>query len=160
MSKAYGLNIDDDFSDDFVRDFTPGTLAVSKIMTQDGFLVTGTEEVASNPTGFKVFEGGFLPVPIDGEEERWNELEVMYRDGQLWVWWNKLLVPPDPALSAALETPVSITTPYFPVPPLVEVGKVGLRLWPGTVIREVEIRDQLFSFNEFVHGQLELNGGT
>jgi hypothetical protein len=159
MSKAYDLNVSSDFSDDFVRDFTPGTLTISKIMTQSGFLVDGTENVASEPLGFKVYDGGFLPTPINGEIEKWNELEVMYRDGQLWIWWNRLLVPPDPTLSAALPTPVSVGTPYFPLPPTISVGKVGFRLWPGAIIREVEVRDQLTAFNEFVHGQLELNAG-
>lgn len=159
MSKTYDLNLASEFSDDFVRGFTPGTLSVSKILTQSGFLVDGTETVASEPSGFKVYDGGFLPLPVNGEVEKWNELELMYRDGELWVWWNRLLVPPDPALSAALPTPVSISTPYFPLPPTIAVGKVGFRLWPGALLREVEVRDQLTSFNEFVHGQLELNGG-
>jgi len=53
--------------------------------------------------------------------------------------------------------PVAITTPYFQVTSPVEVGKLLMRLWPGTTLREIEIRDQAMSFNEFVHGQLELS---
>jgi hypothetical protein len=160
VSEPYQLNIGTDRSDDFVRDFRPGTKIVSRIMTQDGFITNGTETPSATPEGFRVVDGGTLPVPVDGETESWNLLEVMYRDGQIWVWWNTLLVPPDPSLSAALPTPVSVTTPYFPVDPLLEVGKMGLRLWPGSIVREVEVRDQLLSFNEFVYGQLELNGGN
>ena len=158
MNEPYNLNIASDFSDDFVRDFRPGTKSISRIMTQDGFITLGTETPNADPLGFKVVDGGTLPVPVDNEVEQWNVLEVMYRDGQLWVWWNNLLVPPDPALSAALPSPLTITTPYFPVTPEIEVGKVGFRLWPGAIIRNVEVRDQLISFNEFVHGQLQLSG--
>lgn len=157
MVEPYQLNVTEDASDDFVRDFQPGTKIVSSILTQDGFITNGTETPSAEPTGFRVVDGGTLPVPVDGESENWNLLEVMYRDGQLWVWWNTLLVPPDPSLTAALPTPVSVNTPYFPVDPQIEVGKVGLRLWPGAIIREVEIRDQMLSFNEFVHGQLQLS---
>jgi hypothetical protein len=158
MNQPYSLNIAADFSDDFVRDFRPGTKSVSRIMTQDGFISTGTETPEADPVGFRVVDGGALPVPVEGETEQWNVLEVMYRDGQLWVWWNGLLVPPDPGLSASLPSPLTITTPYFPVDPLTKVGKVGFRLWPGAIVRDVEIRDQLITFNEFVHGQLQLNG--
>ena len=157
MSRAYKLNVSDDFSDDFVRDFRAGTKIVSDIFTQDGFITNGTETPAVSHEGFSVVDGGTLPVPIDGEAESWNTLEVMYRDGQLWIWWNNLLIPPSPSLSAALENPISVSTPYFPVGSLIDLGKVGLRLWPGALIRDIEIRDQLVSFNEFVHGQLQLS---
>ena len=156
MNRAYELNIDTDFSDDFVRDFRPGTRVVSSIMTQDGFIVNGTETPDTDPGTFRVVDGGTLPVPIDGETELWNVLELMYRDGQLWVWWNGLLVPPNPGLTAAQTNPVNVSTPYFPLDPLIDLGKVGMRLWPGAILRDVEIRDQLISFNEFVYGQLEL----
>lgn len=157
MSQAYELNVSDDFSDDFVRDFKPGTKIVSSIMTQAGFIVNGTENPATDPEGFRVFDGGTIPVPVDDESEKWNTLEVMYRDGQLWIWWNSLLVPPNPGLTAAQVNPVSVSTPYFPVAALIEMGKVGLRLWPGAIVRDIEIRDQLISYNEFSHGQLQLS---
>lgn len=156
MNQPYGLNIADDFSDDFVRDFQTGTKSVSRIMTQDGFITLGSETPTADPVGFRVVDGGTLPVPIEDESEQWNTLEVMYRDSQLWVWWNGLLVPPNPQLSAALPSPLTITTPYFPVTPEIEVGKVGFRLWPGAIVRDVEIRDQLITFNEFIHGQIQL----
>lgn len=156
MAQAYDLNLSGDYSDDFVRNFRPGQFSVSKIMTQEGFMTFGTEELPAEPTGFKVYEGGTLPAVVDGETEKWNTLEVMYRDGEMWVWWNNLLVPPDATESAKLATPVAISTPYFQVPTQIQVGKVGLRLWPGAILREVEVRDQLTLFNEFVHGQLEL----
>ena len=158
VSEQYQLNLGSDVSDDFVRDFRPGTKIVSQIMTQDGFITTGTETPDATPDGFRVLDGGTIPIPIGGESELWNTLEIMYRNGEMWVWWNGLVVPPDPSLSAQLPTPVSVTTPYFPVDPTIEVGKVGLRLWPGAIVREVEIRDQLVSFNEFTYGQLELTG--
>jgi len=157
MGEAYSLNISEDFSDDFVRGFKPGSFAVSKIHTQDEFISDGVTEPDSDPEGFKVFDGGFLPVPVQGESEKWNELQVMYRDGQLWVWWNNLLINPDATASAALPTPVAITTPYFSVPTITQVGKVGFRLWPGAVVREIEIRDQLSQFNEFQFGQLQVS---
>lgn len=158
MGKPYELNQEGQFEDDFVRGFKTGTRVLGSIMTQDGFITTGTETPATSPDSFRVVDGGSIPIPIDGETELWNTLEVMFRDGQIWVWWNGLLIPPDAALSAAQTDPVTVTTPYFPVSTNIEVGKVGLRLWPGAIIREVEIRDQLIGFNEFTYGQLELNG--
>lgn len=160
MSQGYELNLSGEFTDDFVRGFRDGTLSVSRIYTQDGFITTGTETPDAEPADFRVYDGGALPVPVNGETEKWNELKIMYRNGELWVWWNGLLVPPDPTASAALPTPVAVSTPYFPVSPLNEVGKVGLRLWPGATVREVEVRDQLVLFNEFTHGQLELTSGS
>lgn len=153
MSDPYELNIGPDVSDDLVRGMRPGGFSVSRIFTQDGFIAS-TENPTSDPDGFVVYDGGELPVIVDGETERWNELMIMFRNGQLWVWWNNLLIPPDPAESSGLPVPVTVSTPYFPVETNLEVGKVGLRLWPGTKIREIEIRDQLSSFNEFVNGQL------
>ena len=156
MGRAYELNIDEDLSDDFVRDFRAGTKILSSIMTQDGFIVNGTETPDTTPESFRVVDGGTLPNPLDGELELWNILELMYRDGQLWIWWNGLLIPPSASLTAGQTNPVNVTTPYFPIDPIYELGKVGLRLWPGAIIRDVEIRDQLISYNEFVHGQLQL----
>jgi hypothetical protein len=156
IGTSYELNLASDVSEDFVRGMRPGSYSVSRVYTQQGFITLGTETPSVTPSGFKVYDGGFVPQPINGQTELWNTLEVMYRDGQLWVWWNKLLVPPDTAESAALSTPVAVNTPYFPVPPIGPIGKVGLRLWPGAVVRELEIRDQLFQYNEFNHGQLQL----
>jgi hypothetical protein len=157
MSRAYELNKEGEFTDDFVRGFRPGTQVLGSILTQDGFITNGTETPASSPESFRVVDGGSIPIPIDGETELWNTLELMYRDGQLWIWWNGLLLPPDPGLSAAQVNPVNVSTPYFPVAPLLDLGKVGMRLWPGAIIRDIEIRDQLTAFNEFTYGQLELS---
>ncbi len=143
-------------SDDFVRGFLPGEFAVSQTYTQIGFISDGIgQNVTSTPTDFKVYDGGILPVPISSETEKWNELIVMVRDGQVWVWWNNLLMTPDQTKSAALPVPVAVNTPYWPILPF-PIGKVGFRLWPGAVLRDVEILDQQAHFNEFLLGQLSL----
>lgn len=157
MSQNYEFDQSADPEDDLVRGFQPGNFAVSRIHTQQGFIEIGTETPEAEPTGFKVFSGGFAATTAGDEEELWNVLEIMYRGDQLWIWWNGLLINPDPVLSAQLPTPVAVTTPYFDVKSPVEVGKVIFRLWPGTTLREIEIRDQAVGFNEFVHGQLELS---
>ena len=159
MSEAYTLNLATNPADDLVRDFRPGAFSVSRIYTQNGFVTSEADTVEAVPSDFRVFDGGFLSPPVNLQTEKWNELEIMYRDGQLWIWWNGLLVPPDSAASSQLPTPVGVSTPYFPVPNQIEVGKVGLRLWPGAIIREVEVRDQLLGFNEFVNGQLAISTG-
>lgn len=155
MCQPYELDRSGTAADDLVRGFRPGAFSVSKILTQQGF-ITSIETPPSNPAGFVVYKGGFLPTPIDGQTERWNELQLMYRGNQLWVWWNKMLITPDPILNAAMPTPVAVNTPYFPVDSLRPVGKVAFRLWPGTILRQVDVRDQLVQFNEFTNGQLKL----
>jgi hypothetical protein len=154
MSVPYDLDLGAEAADDLVRGFKPG-FAVSRIYTQNGF-ITSNEEPQSEPTDFKVYTGGFLPFEIDGQTERWNALEIMLRDDQLWVWWNNLLVNPSVEDSAGLPTPVIINTPFFPFKTPADIGKVGFRLWPGTKVRSVEVRDQAKHFSEFIHGQLEL----
>ena len=146
--------------DNYVRGMRPGAYSVSKIYTQDGFITTGVETPAVDTPGFIVYDGGAIPAAINGQTELWNTLEVMLRDSQLWVWWNGLLVSPDATLSADLPTPVAITTPYFPIDFDFPIGKVGLRLWPGAVVRELEIRDNNKRFNEYIYGQLELGSGS
>lgn len=155
MSQPYEFDVSGGRLDDLVRGFAPQKVAVSKIMTQQGF-ITSIETPAADPDQFKVYKGGFLPIPIDGQTERFNELEIMYRGSQIWIWWNRLLITPDPILSSALEPAVVVTTPYFPAESATPIGKVGFRLWPGAVIRQVEIRDRLTNFNEFSYGQLRL----
>jgi len=81
----------------------------------------------------------------------------MCRNNQLWVWWNRLLVTPDPILNAAFETPVVVNTPYFPINSAQPIGKMVFRLWPGATVRQIEVRDQLTNFNEFSFGQLKLS---
>ena len=155
MSQPYEFDVSGGRLDDLVRGFKPEKVAVSKIMTQQGF-ITSIETPAADPDNFKVYKGGFLPIPIDGQTERFNELEIMYRQSQIWVWWNKLLVTPDPILTSALEPAVVVNTPYFPAESATPIGKVGFRLWPGAIVRQVEIRDRLVNFNEFAYGQLRL----
>jgi len=78
----------------------------------------------------------------------------MIRDNQLWIWWNKLLIPPDPTANSALPQPVTIDTPYYPVNS--GKGKLGLRMFPGTRVREVEIQGQTRLFNEFTNGNIKI----
>jgi len=153
MSVPYELD-SSGVSDDVVHGFAPGYM-VSRIYTQSGF-ITSTEAPASTPEGFKVYTGGFLPFEIGGQIERWNTLEVMYRDSQLWIWWNNLLIPPSTVDSAMLPMPVVVNTPYFPIQSPMDIGKLGLRLWPGTKLRSMEVRSQSMGWSEFAHGQLEL----
>lgn len=160
MSNKYEFNMGSDPADEYVRGFLPGSFMVSKIYTQAGFITAGTETPAADPSDFKVYRGGSLPAPINGTTELFNDLEIMYRDSQIWIWWNRLLVNPDPVLSAALATPVVVNTPYFPVTSPTTMGKVALRLWPGAVVREVEVRDQSQKINEYMYGQLELTSGS
>jgi len=156
MGTPYELNYSVDPSDELVRGMKPGEFAVSRIYTQDGFIINGTEHPSCEPENFKCYYGGYLPHPINGEKEKWNELEIMYRDEQIWIWWNRLLIPPDPTESTKLPTPVPVNTPFFPVVSPIEVGKVAFRMWPGAKMRKVEVKDQLSGFNEFSYGQLEI----
>jgi hypothetical protein len=133
--------------DDFVRGFLPGSFAISDIYTQMGFISDGIGSgIESTPDTFKVYDGGFLPAPVGEETEKWNDLTIMVRDGQLWIWWNNMIVSPSKEKSAQLPTPVNINTPYWPI--ISSMGKVGFRLWPGAKIREITVSDQLSHFNE------------
>lgn len=159
MSTPYELNDPDDDNDDYVRGFLPGEFSVSDNFVQAGFITDGIgADVKSNPDDFRVYKGGLLPAPVGNQTEKWNDLEIMKKGTQVWIWWNSKLVSPSQSLSATLPTPVSIITPYFPVSSL-PIGKVGLRLWPGAVIREVEVRDQNENFNEYTRGQLQIDCG-
>jgi hypothetical protein len=142
--------------DDLVRGFAPGYI-VSKVMVQTGFITDGIgDSIVSTPEGFKTYLGGELQIPVNGETEKWNELEIMMRDMQCWIWWNGLLVPPDTILSAGLPTPVAVNTPYFPISSPIELGKVAARIFPGAIVRSMKVYDQLMGFNEYTYGQLEL----
>lgn len=157
MSEAYKLNKSLDPADDLVRGLQPG-FTVSDTLTQTGFITDGIGVgVESNPVDFRVFSGGFLPAPIDGDIEKWNELIIMFRDTQCWIWWNGRLIPPSAEKSAELTTPVAVSTPYFPLTPIISSGKIAMRMWPGTKIREISVRDQITLMSEFTLGQLELS---
>jgi len=143
--------------DDFVRGFLPGEFTVSKAFTQQGFITDGIGAgVDSSPSDFKVYDGGLLPAPIGSESEKWNELIIMKRGTQIWLWWNDLLISPDPELSSNLPTPVAVDTAYFPVSTMA-LGKVGYRLWPGAVLRDTSVSDQSELFNEFMRGQVPID---
>ncbi len=136
--------------DDFVRGFAPGEFTVSKIYTQVGFISDGVGTGATaDVDGFKVYDGGLLPSVVNGQTEQWNDLTIMAIDTQLWVWWNGLLISPDPELSSKLPTPVAVNSPYWPVNRHI-IGKVGLRLWPGAIVKEMSVSDQLKHFNQFM----------
>lgn len=139
--------------DNLVRGLEPG-YAVSQVYTQVGFIDSVGESIESTPDGFVVYDGGYAIGSAGETTELWNELELLAKDGQLFVWWNKLLIPPSGADSSLLPTPVQVTTPYFPIDQ--DIGKVGLRLWPGSKIRLMEIWDQAKGFSEFTYGQLEI----
>lgn len=154
MSRPYEEDIGDDV-DDFVRGLAPG-YAVSAIYSQAGtYSGIGTQPDAS-PDGFVVYDGG---AQIGGTlDEYWNRLEIMVRDNQVWIWWNQLLIPPSSVLSAGLDTPVTIDTPYYPImfSTYRPFGKIGARLWPGATVRRFDIRTQITTFSEFTYGQLEV----
>lgn len=154
MSEPYELNLTNS-KDNYVRGLRPGQFTVSRIFTQDGFIETGAETVTSEPSAFVVYKGNSV-AGSNGSTELFNDLEVIYKDDQLWIFWNGLLVTPDPVSSAALEEPVVVNTAYFPLISDMETGKVALRMWPGAVVRQVEIRDQLIKKSEYMYGQLEI----
>jgi len=151
MGVPYEEDIPDNV-DDYVRGLQAG-YAVSAVYSQAGTFTGVGNQPDSSLDGFVIYDGG---AQVGGaESEYWNRLEVMIRDDQVWIWWNGLLIPPSQTASAQLPTPVSVTTPYYPTES-VEHGKCGLRMWPGAIIRRMDIRSQLTSFNEFTYGQLEV----
>lgn len=150
MSEPYEGDIADDV-DDFVRGLATG-YAVSALYTQAGTYTGIGTQPASSLDGFVVLEGG---AQLGGDQsEYWNKLEVMLRDNQVWIWWNQLLIPPNDSLSG-----FTIGTPYFPITqnPVKRDGKVGLRLWPGSKVRRMDVRTQLSTYSEFTYGQLEIS---
>jgi intein/homing endonuclease len=150
MDVPYENDAADDI-DDYVRGLQAG-YAVSATYTQaDGWDGTGTQPTV-NVDNLVMYNGG----TASDSQERWNVLEIMLRNDQVWIWWNGLLIPPNSVLSGALSTPVTITTPYFQVASPRTYGKFGMRMWPGARLRRVEVRSQPKTFSEFIHGQLEL----
>lgn len=155
MSLPYEEDVNEDDIDDYVRGLEPG-YAVSAIYSQAGTYNGIGTQPASSPSGFVVYDGGAV---VGGtQSEYWNRIEIMVRDDQVWIWWNQLLIPPSSTLSSNLPTPVSISTPYFPisVDPQDQYGKTGIRMWPGSKVRRMDIRSQLTLFSEFTYGQLEI----
>lgn len=150
-----GLPYDGDLpataKDDFVRGLDPGYV-VSATYSQAGFWTGLGNKPATSIDEFAVYDGG--AVIGSAQSEFWNELEVMVRDGQMWVWWNKLLIPPDPTANSGLPTPVNINTPYYPIP--IQKGKIAMRMFPGMKVRQFEIHSQAQLFNEFTNGNLKI----
>ncbi len=150
MGQAYENDLADPV-DDYVRGLKPG-YAVSAEYSQEGpWDGTGTAIPTPSVEGFFVVDGGDV-----GGTEYWNALEVMLRAGQVWIWWNGLLVAPSAVLNASLATTVEVSTPYFPLATGRSFGKFGMRLWPGAKVRKVSVRTQPRVFSEFTYGQLEL----
>lgn len=154
MSAAYENLVPGDV-EDFVRGMAAG-YTISPQYQQAGLFTGVGAQPQGSPQDFVLYEGG---AQVGGtQSEYWNTLELMLREDQLWIWWNRLLLTPSPQLSGSLPTPVVVTTPYFPVQNDVNrpYGKVGLRMWPGAAIRRMDVRHQLGSFSEFNYGQLDI----
>lgn len=156
MSLPYELDAPTDEIDDFVRGLAPG-YAVSAVYSQAGVWSGVGTQPSSTPRGFKFYDGG----AVSGGDyaEYWNRIEIMLRDSQVWIWWNGLLIPPNPSLNSLLPTPVSINTPYFPIdfnPANQPFGKCGLKMWPGAKIRRMDIKSQVSLFSEFSYGQITI----
>jgi len=150
MTKQYELNETGSF-DDYVRGFADG-YTVSAIYTQAGtFSGVGTKPDTS-PDSFVIYDGG-----LQTGGEVWNKVEIICREDQVWVWWNELLIPPSGTLSAQLDTPISVTSPYFPIPTQSNTGKYGIRMWPGSTLRRLTVKSQLTSRSELSYGQLEIS---
>lgn len=138
--------------DNLVRGMAPG-YAVSPIYIQDGPYDGTGDRPTTLPTDFICYEGGYG----SDDAEYWNELEIMQRDDQVWIWWNQFLISPSPTLSAGLEAPATVSTPYFPITlPAARSGKVGFRLWPGCKLRRAEVRTQAKRFSEYKYGQVSI----
>lgn len=151
MTQPYEEDIGSVDIDDYVRGLSPG-YAVSAVYTQPGLYTGVGDRPVNEVDGFIVYEGGL----VGPSQEYWNELEIMQEDGHVWIWWNGLLVPPSPTLSAALPTPVSIATPYFPITLPLTYGKFGIRAFPGTKLRRMVVRAPGRAFSAYTPGQLEL----
>jgi hypothetical protein len=140
--------------EDYVSGLAPG-YTISQVYSQSaGFTGVGAAP-SSQPSGFVVYDGG-----IQGggtQSEYWNTLDIMLRDQQVWCWWNGMIVTPNSGLSAQLPTPVSVSTPYFPINRTRRYGKLGLRMWPGTRLRAVSLSAQAQAFSEFSYGQLTVS---
>ena len=143
-------------ADDFVRGMQPG-YAVSGTYIQDATYNGSGAIPAVNQPGFIVYDGGYgLSPSTTGNTEYWNELEIMQRGSQVWIWWNGLLIPPSTDASGILPTPVAVSTPYFPIVRDTPMGKFGMRMFPGCKLRRIVLRGYDRAFSEYAHGQLEL----
>lgn len=148
MTYPYELNAPDTVTDNLVRGLRPNAYTVSKVYSQTNFVSdpNDTSNISTSDNNFIIYNGGYYNTAGD---EQWNQLEILYRAPQLWVWWNNLLITPlgDPTSIDSNANPTS--TQYFPMDIDFPVGKIGLRLWPGAKIRQIEIRDKLRLINEY-----------
>ena len=161
MTVPYEEDITEDVSDSLIKGFKDHSYTVSRWFTQNK-LWAGPSTTTSDPSNFVAYQGGYV-----SGEEKWNKLEIMCRDDELWIWWNEMLVAPSPVdnLNVYPEPVVSVSNPYFDIggatgavaiPACPSIGKVGFRLWPGAKIRQIDVRDQAMSHNELQYGQLEV----
>ena len=113
VTSSYGANPE---MFDQVKSFLPG-YAVSAVYTQSSAFSGNGAQPTTNVPNFVVYDGGLV-----GGTEYWNELQIMQRGGQVWIWWNGLLIPPSPVLSAELQSSQAageareITTGFHPRP--------------------------------------------
>jgi len=149
MSVAYQEDDTDD-ADDYVRGLSDG-YAVSGIYTQDDVYPGDDTQPDTNVSGWALYDGGTV-----AGTEYWNDIEIMCRDSQVWIWWNGLLIPPSTSLSEALSSPVEISTPYFTIDQSDSYGKFGVRMWPGVKLRKISVSAKSRPKNEFHLGQLEI----
>lgn len=139
VGMVYDLNAETSLDDD-VREFDPSFRTTSALYSQTGSTDTGTSGFTSSVDGFIIYDGKII-----GSTEYYNVLKLMVIEDKLWVWWNGLLLPPNSS---------SFSTPYYPI--FGTYGKLGLRLWPGAVIRRVVIKDALEYFSQYTNGQLQI----
>lgn len=137
--------------DNQVRGLSAG-YTVSQIYVQDGPFDGSGDRPTSTPSDFVCYDGG----EYAAGQEAWNVLEIMQEEDAVWLWWNGLLVSPSTVLSAQLIAPVDVATPYFPIsiPTGQKVGRVGMRLWPGALVRRFEVKAQATRFSEYQYGQI------
>lgn len=141
MSVAYEGDVADDL-DDYVRGLSEG-YSTSATYSQAGtFSGVGTAPTVSHQD-FIIYNGGIAG--ITSPAEYWNKLDIVYKDGHVWLWWNDLLIPP-----------LNDTVPYFTVSTELSRGKFGMRLWPGAKVRDAIVRGQSTQFSEYSREQLEL----
>jgi len=141
----------------------------SAIYQQNGlYFGTGTKP-PSSVSSFFIVEGGSFG-SSDGKEY-WNELTIMVKSEQVWIWWNDLLIPPNANETNAQQNPPTfqITQPYYLMKDFSALtsaspayyqkemeGKYGIRCFPGAVIRDIDIKGQVQLFNEYIYGNLNL----
>ena len=137
MDEPYSLNEEGTY-DNYIKGITD--LSVSKIYTQMGF-AANEEEMEDIVTELPIYDGGYTTDTNNVEMEVWNELELILYSDKLYVYWNGTLIPPDAAASAALDIPMAVGQEYFTVSTAYQssAGKFGIRMWPGAVIKSVQI---------------------